>query len=124
MLNARVQELVDGSPPDEEFAFVLEVDTEEAESRAVKIKDFGGRMAALRDVYREAKAPLLEAVNRYKLLGIDVIDELPSTSQMIVAGPAEAWQRLIEDNRDLLDDPMVSVFANEAYLSEVGLPAR
>lgn len=119
MLNARVEQVVAASPPSAEVALILEVDTEEAETAAAKIKDLVHRMKTLRAIYREAKEPLLDAVTRYRSQGIDVVDELPSTSQIIVSGPAAVWRVLIDDNRELLDKPTVNVFTNEAHFSEI-----
>ena len=90
MRNAGVEQVVADLAPDADLEMIIEVNTEQAERNAVGIPDIGARMEKLRQVYREAKLPLIEALAHYQSEGLDIVNELPSTSQLILAGPASS----------------------------------
>ena len=119
MRNAGVEQVVADLAPDADLEMIIEVNTEQAERNAVGIPDIGARMEKLRQVYREAKLPLIEALAHYQSEGLDIVNELPSTSQLILAGPAQVWMRMIDENRDLLEDEAITIHMNRSPLSAI-----
>ncbi len=114
MLSPEVRQVVEESKPTEDVAFLVSIESDETLARAAGISDRGVRNNFLDDAFYEMKQPFVTSLAKYEDDGMRIIDELDGTPQLIVAAPAGIWRRMIHDDIDMLSDPRLELFVNEA----------
>lgn len=116
MLNARVRNFMAGSDPKERIVFIVKVKDETNLEDFVNIHDKLERRDAMNTVYREMKSPLVHALDAYADQGLRVVNPLDGTPQLIAEGPAEVWERAVDERADLFDNPDIDLIPNDVAL--------
>ncbi|QFY62812.1 hypothetical protein FZ934_20885 (plasmid) [Rhizobium grahamii] len=114
MLDKEMKRLIDQSDPFRNLVVVVMLDATRDIYEVAKISDRAARSRALEQAVWKLKRPVLEMIKRYRHVGLIVVNELDNSPSLVVAGPARAWQVLMEENADLANDPRVELVPNQA----------
>lgn len=114
MLNARVRSFMAGSDPQDKIVFIVKMKDDSNPEDFINIHDKVERRAAMNSAYREMKSPLVDALDAYADQGLRVVNPLDGTPQLIAEGPAEVWERAVDERSDLFDNPNIDLIPDDA----------
>lgn len=113
MLNSEAKRQLELSPPGRKLSFIVIMHVNIQSSEFRNIADFNQRSNALRSFYKEAKGPFLNAVEGFD--GLRIVDCLEGTPNMIIAGAARSWQKILDERSIISTDPRFEILPNTTF---------
>ena len=110
MLSNEAKRQVEQSSPTKKLSFVVSVYADDVLAEVRSMQDVQQRSSALMRLYKAAKEPFLSAVDRYQSLKI--VDSLDGTPNLLLAGPAGTWKRLLKEQASVSTDPRFEILPN------------
>lgn len=115
MFSDRVKKVVGKARPTQTVALILRVAVKPDRSEVAAIADASKRRLYVDRFYSKAKRPVVNGVK--SLTGVEIIDSLEGTNQMVVAAPAGVWRRYLAHPPALFQRRDLTVTPNEIEIT-------
>lgn len=115
MFSARVKEVVDQAKPSQKVVLIIRIDADLNASKVAAIPNASQRRDYIDKFYSKLKQPLVKGVK--SLSGVQIIDRLDGTNQMVVAAPANVWRRYLAHPPAVFRSKALTLSANETEVT-------
>ncbi|WFU62478.1 hypothetical protein [Bradyrhizobium brasilense] len=115
MFTARVKKVVDQAKPSQKVVLIIRIDADLNTSEVATIADASQRRVYIDKFYSKLKQPLVKEVK--SLTGVQIVDKLEGTNQMVLAAPAEIWRKYLAHPPAVFKSKALTVSANETEVT-------
>lgn len=115
MFSDRVKEVVDRAKPSQKVVLIIRIDADLNSAKVAAISDAYQRRVYIDNFYSKLKQPLVKGVK--SLSGVQIVDKLEGTNQMVVAAPAGIWRKYLAHPPAVFRGKALTVSANETEVT-------